>query len=122
MEVAVIPKLAVTLSGSLGPSITAEATAWRSFSAVARTFSADMRQNDGEFLAAKPPKQVARAQLFLASGSHRFNDIITGLMAITVIDRLKVVDIEHDAANVMAVPKRLRDEPIRFLLERPSGQ
>ena len=78
-----------------------------------------MRYQHREFLAAPARQQVGRAQIVLDQLRKPDQNLITHLMAVAVVDRLEVVDIEEQQGERRFVAVCPRDFSRSDLLEMP---
>ena len=81
-----------------------------------------VRQQHGELFAAETAEQVGAAQLVADQLRHRRQHLVAGGMAIGVVDRLEVVEVEGDATEGAAVPAGEGDELARFVLEGAAAR
>jgi hypothetical protein len=55
-----------------------------------------LRQNQREFLAAQAPDDVGSALLLLQDVGDRLDDLVAGVVAVSVVDPLEEVDVAHE--------------------------
>jgi hypothetical protein len=77
------------------------------------------REDDGELLAAVAGRLVDLARLLAQHRGHRGEHPVAGLVAVGVVDRLEVVDVEHDQADARLEAPRALDLVGQRLLEAP---
>ncbi|KEC73302.1 sensory box/GGDEF family protein [Rhizobium leguminosarum bv. phaseoli CCGM1] len=81
----------------------------------------DMRQHDGEFLAADPAEEITGTKGRLADRSHRLENRVSRGMSIPVVHLLEMVDIENDTGQLMLVPQSERNQLVGLLFEGAPG-
>ncbi len=76
------------------------------------------RQQDNEFLAAPTSDDVRIAQSFFQDAGSCLEYLVTAGVSIGVVDALEVVEVEHDHAQVAAVPVRDAPDGLADAVER----
>jgi hypothetical protein len=76
------------------------------------------RDHDRELLAAQPVHGVGRADGVLQGLRKPAQDLVTGAVAVDVVDALEVVDVEHEHGDGLVRPARVGERPAQSLVER----
>jgi hypothetical protein len=63
--------------------------------AVERRF----RQHEGKFFSAQTPGDIGRSFMVLQGVGHRFDDFVADVVTIRVVDRLELIDVDHQKSE-----------------------
>jgi len=91
----------------------------RRFRCLSAAAEIGLRQEHGEFIAPQPAEDVDIAQEVSAPHGNRHQYLVAGGMAVGIVDLFKLVDIEHEQREGMAVPARPLDFPLPLIEKTP---
>ena len=66
----------------------------QAFGNIMGRFRLDIRQNRNKLLPAQPGNKVKRAQIVAQAAGKAFQNLVTDAVAVGVIDRFKVINIQ----------------------------
>ncbi len=73
-----------------------------------RAVEGRLRQHQREFLAAQASGNIGRALLLLQYVGDSLDDVVADVMAVSVVDRLEVVDVAHQQRHRPAIAAKAR--------------
>ena len=88
-----------------------------------RVRGVEPRQNDHEFVAAQPRHGIGLAHCARQALRNGLQELVACVVTQRVVDALEVIEVQKKASDLIAFPRRLRDDLLQPLVEQhPVGQ